>query len=67
MIATISPHLINYEEMRQTIRYASRAKQIVNRAVRNEDPQVRQIKLLMSEIERLQVLLSETGGQQYTK
>lgn len=66
MIATISPHMINYDEMRQTIRYASRAKQIVNRAVINEDPQVWQIKLLTGEVERLQQLLKESGASEYT-
>ncbi|CCW60786.1 unnamed protein product [Phytomonas sp. EM1] len=67
MVATISPHTMNYEEMKQTLRYASRAKQIVNRAVRNEDPQVVLIRELRSEVERLQRMLREVGGCGYTR
>jgi hypothetical protein len=37
MIATISPAAINYEETLSTLRYANSAKNIVNRAVVNED------------------------------
>ena len=38
MVATISPSLDNYEETLSTLRYADRAKRIVNHAVVNEDP-----------------------------
>lgn len=38
MIATISPAADNYEETLSTLRYADRAKRIVNHAVVNEDP-----------------------------
>ena len=38
MIATISPASDNYEETMSTLRYADRAKRIMNHAVVNEDP-----------------------------
>ncbi|EPY33932.1 kinesin, partial [Angomonas deanei] len=67
MVATISPHTLNYEEMRQTIRYASRAKQIIQKAIRNEDPQIALIKHLQAEVEDLQIRLKEAGGSEYTR
>lgn len=41
MVATISPASENYEETLSTLRYADRAKRIVNHAVVNEDPNSR--------------------------
>jgi kinesin family protein 13 len=38
MVATISPASDNFEETLSTLRYADRAKRIVNHAVVNEDP-----------------------------
>ena len=38
MVATVSPASDNYEETLSTLRYADRAKKIVNHAVINEDP-----------------------------
>jgi len=38
MVATVSPASDNYEETLSTLRYADRAKKIVNHAVVNEDP-----------------------------
>lgn len=38
MVATVSPSADNYEETLSTLRYADRAKRIVNHAVVNEDP-----------------------------
>ena len=38
MVATVSPAADNYEETLSTLRYADRAKRIVNHAVVNEDP-----------------------------
>ncbi|KAG5480556.1 hypothetical protein LSCM1_06260 [Leishmania martiniquensis] len=61
MVATVSPHPSNFDEACQTLRYASRAKQIVTKVVVNEDPQVRQIKLLTAEVQRLKALLSAEG------
>ena len=41
MVATVSPSSDNYEETLSTLRYADRAKRIVNHAVVNEDPNSR--------------------------
>jgi len=41
MVATVSPSADNYEETLSTLRYADRAKRIVNHAVVNEDPNAR--------------------------
>lgn len=41
MVATVSPASDNYEESLSTLRYADRAKRIVNHAVVNEDPNSR--------------------------
>jgi kinesin family protein 1 len=57
MIAALSPADINYEETLSTLRYADRAKRIVNKAVINEEPNERLIRELRAEIERLRALL----------
>ncbi|XP_048590057.1 kinesin-like protein KIF13B isoform X2 [Nematostella vectensis] len=57
MVATISPSADNYEETLSTLRYADRAKKIVNHAVVNEDPNARIIRELREEVERLKHLL----------
>ena len=44
MIATISPSALNYEETLSTLRYANSAKNIVNKAVVNEDANARIIR-----------------------
>jgi len=41
MVATVSPASDNYEETLSTLRYADRAKRIMNHAVINEDPNSR--------------------------
>ena len=41
MVATVSPAADNFEETLSTLRYADRAKRIVNHAVVNEDPNSR--------------------------
>ncbi|XP_070548826.1 kinesin-like protein KIF13B [Ptychodera flava] len=41
MCATISPAADNFDETLSTLRYADRAKRIVNHAVINEDPNAR--------------------------
>uniref|UniRef100_A0A5S6Q9F7 Kinesin-like protein unc-104 n=1 Tax=Trichuris muris TaxID=70415 RepID=A0A5S6Q9F7_TRIMR len=61
MIAAISPADINYEETLSTLRYADRAKQIVCRAVVNEDPNAKLIRELKSEVCRLKELLQKQG------
>ncbi|XP_076593296.1 kinesin-like protein KIF13A isoform X3 [Chaetodon auriga] len=59
MIATVSPAADNYEETLSTLRYADRAKRIVNHAVVNEDPNARIIRELREEVEKLKVQLSQ--------
>lgn len=61
MIAAISPADINYEETLSTLRYADRAKQIVCKAVINEDANARLIRELKDEIARLRNLLLAEG------
>lgn len=61
MIAAISPADINYEETLSTLRYADRAKQIVCKAVINEDANARLIRELKDEIMRLKNLLMAEG------
>lgn len=60
MLAAISPSADNFEETLSTLRYADRAKLIVNRAVVNEDPQTKLVRELRAEIERLKAMVS--GG-----
>ncbi|XP_018544451.1 kinesin-like protein KIF13A isoform X6 [Lates calcarifer] len=59
MIATVSPAADNYEETLSTLRYADRAKRIVNHAVVNEDPNARIIRELREEVEKLKVQLCQ--------
>ncbi|KAL8578412.1 kinesin-like protein kif13a [Nucella lapillus] len=58
MVATVSPAADNYEETLSTLRYADRAKRIVNHAVINEDPNARIIRELREEVEALRQQLS---------
>ena len=53
MIATISPAVVNHGETLSTLRYANRAKNIINKPTVNEDPNVKLIRELRAEIERL--------------
>lgn len=57
MIAAISPADINYSETLSTLRYANRAKNIINKPTINEDPNVRLIRELRDEISALQLML----------
>ncbi|KAL2082654.1 hypothetical protein ACEWY4_022472 [Coilia grayii] len=59
MVATVSPAADNYEETLSTLRYADRAKSIVNHAVVNEDPNARIIRELREEVEKLRDQLTE--------
>ncbi|EDV23279.1 uncharacterized protein TRIADDRAFT_50560 [Trichoplax adhaerens] len=61
MVATLSPALDNYDETLSTLRYADRAKRIVNHAVVNEDPNAKIIRELREEVERLKSQLRGTG------
>ena len=57
MLAALSPANVNYGETLSTLHYANRAKAIVNKAVVNEDENVRIIKELRNEIMKLKDLL----------
>uniref|UniRef100_A0A671LDH4 Kinesin-like protein KIF13B n=1 Tax=Sinocyclocheilus anshuiensis TaxID=1608454 RepID=A0A671LDH4_9TELE len=59
MVATVSPAADNYDETLSTLRYADRAKSIVNHAVINEDPNARIIRELREEVEKLRSQLTE--------
>ncbi|XP_030756486.1 kinesin-like protein KIF13A isoform X3 [Sitophilus oryzae] len=62
MVATLSPAADNYEETLSTLRYADRAKRIVNHAVINEDPNARIIRELRAEVEALKEMLKHATG-----
>lgn len=62
MVATISPSADNFEETLSTLRYADRAKRIVNHAVINEDPNARIIRELRMEVEALREMLKHATG-----
>ncbi|RNC33452.1 putative kinesin K39 [Trypanosoma cruzi] len=53
MIATVSPSGMNYEETLSTLRYASRARDIVNVTKVNEDPRARRIRELEEQMEQM--------------
>ena len=57
-VAAISPADCNYAETLSTLRYASRAKKIVNTPTVNEDANVRVIRELREENARLKQLLA---------
>ena len=61
MIAAISPADVNYEETLSTLRYADRAKQIMCKAVVNEDANAKIIRELKQEIAKLKSLLKQEG------
>ncbi|KAM8843346.1 kinesin-like protein KIF16B isoform 2-T2 [Synchiropus picturatus] len=62
MIANVSPADVNYGETLSTLRYANRAKNIINKPTINEDSNVRLIRELRAEIARLKALLLQ-GNQ----
>ncbi|KAL4692601.1 hypothetical protein H8959_016411 [Pygathrix nigripes] len=57
MVATVSPAHTSYSETMSTLRYASSAKNILNKPRVNEDANVKLIRELREEIERLKALL----------
>ncbi|XP_037397775.1 stAR-related lipid transfer protein 9 isoform X1 [Pygocentrus nattereri] len=57
MIATISPSYSSYNETLSTLRYAAHARNIVNKPRVNEDANVRLIRDLREEIDRLKSML----------
>ncbi|XP_064603276.1 uncharacterized protein LOC135468784 [Liolophura sinensis] len=67
MIATITPASSYYSESLSTLRYAQRAKSIINKPKINEDPNVTIIREMKREIERLRQMLATaqmTSSQQ---
>lgn len=60
-MAAISPAGVNYSETLSTLRYASRAKNIVNSPMVNEDGSVMVIRELQAEVTRLRRLLEEVN------
>lgn len=61
-LAAVSPADVNYGETLSTLRYANRAKNIINKPTVNEDANVRLIRELRAEIARLKALLVQ-GNQ----
>nr|XP_033807000.1 stAR-related lipid transfer protein 9 [Geotrypetes seraphini] len=57
MIATISPASTSYNETMSALRYASNAKNIINKPRVNEDANVKLIRELREEIDRLKTML----------
>ncbi|XP_041668155.1 stAR-related lipid transfer protein 9 isoform X2 [Cheilinus undulatus] len=57
MIATVSPSATSYNETLSTLRYAAHARNIVNKPRVNEDANVRLIRELREEIDRLKSML----------
>jgi hypothetical protein len=66
MVACVSPHYDNTEETLNTLRYAARAKGIVNHVKVNEDNAQKQAMLLKQQMEELKKKLAE-GPQVYTE
>eukprot|EP00759_Apiculatamorpha_spiralis_P048889 PhF_6_TR44143/c1_g1_i2/m.67502/K17914/KIF13; kinesin family member 13 len=64
MLATVSPAALHFEETLSTLRYAERAKKIMNKAVVNEDSTNRMVTQLQNEIDKLRSML---GNQQNSK
>jgi len=60
MLACVSPADSNWEETVSTLRYASRAKSIVNTARINEDPNAQLIRTLKAEIDELRSQLAQS-------
>ncbi|XP_057339285.1 kinesin-like protein Klp98A isoform X1 [Microplitis mediator] len=59
MIAAISPADCNYGETLSTLRYANRAKNIINKPTINEDPNVKLIRELRDEIMKLKSMIGK--------
>ncbi|KPA77311.1 putative kinesin K39, partial [Leptomonas pyrrhocoris] len=58
MLATVSPSALNYDETLSTLRYASRAREIVTVAQVNEDPRARRIRELEEQMASMRENLS---------
>lgn len=53
IIANISPALSSYQETLSTLQFVSRAKQIRNKAVVNQDTQAASVEMLKRELQQL--------------
>ncbi|XP_012257534.2 kinesin-like protein Klp98A isoform X2 [Athalia rosae] len=62
MIAAISPADCNYGETLSTLRYANRAKNIINKPTINEDANVKLIRELREEIQKLKSLIDKDAS-----
>merc|ERR1712066_1047824 len=62
MICALSPASSNYEETLSTLRYADRAKKIVNTAVVNENPQEKLLRELKAENEKFKEILASINA-----
>jgi hypothetical protein len=62
MVCAVSPATMNFEESLSTLRYADRAKKIVNKAVINESAQEKLIRELREENDKLKKLLIQAAG-----
>ncbi|XP_022186213.2 kinesin-like protein Klp98A [Nilaparvata lugens] len=62
MIAAVSPADCNYSETLSTLRYANRAKNIINKPTINEDENVKLIRELREEITKLKSMMTESEG-----
>ncbi|XP_068204248.1 kinesin-like protein KIF3A [Palaemon carinicauda] len=63
MCANVGPASYNYDETISTLRYASRAKNICNKAKINEDPKDALLRKLQEEIKALKGQLEEEGQE----
>ncbi|KAL7471362.1 hypothetical protein ACHAXS_011641 [Conticribra weissflogii] len=67
MCANAGPADYNYDDSLSTLRYASRAKNIKNKPVVNEDPKDAKLREHQEEIARLKALLSMISSDQVAK
>ena len=67
MLATVSPAGIHIEETLSTLRYAERAKKIVNKAVVNEDSTNKMITEMQRDIDRLREQLLQQHSHEETQ
>ena len=63
MIATVSPAAVNFDETLNTLRYASRAREIINICVTNDDPYEKRIKELTMLVEHLRKQLAAQNAR----
>eukprot|EP00760_Papus_ankaliazontas_P001456 PhM_4_TR10480/c2_g1_i1/m.36548/K17914/KIF13; kinesin family member 13 len=62
MVAAVSPHSNNQEETLSTLRYALRAKAIVNKVRANESKSSKRLREMKEEMEKMQALVEAGGG-----